>query len=163
MGVINSVLLIVNYLSFIQLGVFNGLNRNISFYKSKGKNYKVQSMVDTSFITSKVVSIISVSIICVVLGWNMWDGLSSPSNVIYGSYFLLLVIMIFLPRNSHYDVTFKSSQEFSTLGKIVLGENISYLLFSLSTVFGAFGESYLQMQINMLLVFFKTKIFSIFL
>ena len=77
MGVINSVLLIVNYLSFIQLGVFNGLNRNISFYKSKGKNYKVQSMVDTSFITSKVVSIISVSIICVVLGWNMWDGLSS--------------------------------------------------------------------------------------
>ena len=141
MGVINSVLLIVNYLSFIQLGVFNGLNRNISFYKSKGKNYKVQSMVDTSFITSKVVSIISVSIICVVLGWNMWDGLSSSSNVIYGSYFLLLVIMIFLPRNSHYDVTFKSSQEFSTLGKIVLGENISYLLFSLSTVFwGIWGK-----------------------
>lgn len=35
LGTINKVLIILSYTSFCQLGVYNGLNRNIAYYKAK--------------------------------------------------------------------------------------------------------------------------------
>ena len=60
MGVINKYLLISTYTSFLQLGVYNGLNRNIAYYKAKGDMQLVQSMVDTSFLVGKIISLINV-------------------------------------------------------------------------------------------------------
>lgn len=42
MGIICNCLLIGTYASFLQLGVFNGLNRNIAYYKAQKKEIIMQ-------------------------------------------------------------------------------------------------------------------------
>ena len=62
MGVYQSILLIGTYVSFLQLGVFNGLNRNIAFYKARNRNDIVQSQVNTAHSVAQIVSLIGLLI-----------------------------------------------------------------------------------------------------
>src|SRR5690554_7074218 len=58
MGIYQSILLIGTYASFLQLGVFNGLNRNIAFYKAQNKHNIVQEQVNTASTVAKFISFI---------------------------------------------------------------------------------------------------------
>lgn len=121
MGIINNVMLIVTYASFLQLGVFNGLNRNISFYKAQNRLDIVQSMVNTSHTVSLIVAGIGAL-------FGVWYGFYvKNSGFLYlMSAILLFCQLVFTPLFTHYDTTYRSGQEFQRLASIKFIESLIY-------------------------------------
>lgn len=114
MGVMQGALLFVTYSTFLPLGVYNGLNRNIAYYKAKDNQEKVQSMVDTSFFVSYIVlSICSIAGL-INLIWNLFCG---DKIHIYAA-LLLFLSLIAGNFSTHYEVTYRSGQEFKRLASI---------------------------------------------
>jgi O-antigen/teichoic acid export membrane protein len=138
-GTIQALLLIGPYVGLLQLGTFNGLNRNLSFYKAQGDNDKVQDMVNASKHVANMVSIAGAIIALFVLFYNLY---MNPVELIIlltcGALFLKLA---FNPQNTHFDTTFRSGQEFKTLGKIKFAENsVNTLIGLLPMVMGYIGR-----------------------
>lgn len=136
MGVICNCLLISTYASFIQLGVFNGLNRNIAFYKAQNKQNVVQNMVNTSHMVAVCVAAIGCAIsvvyaLCVV----------GKGGVYIAGSILLLITLAFTPLSTHYETTYRSGQEFKRLGIIKFKESLLYcIVVFLPSLLGYLGK-----------------------
>lgn len=129
MGVIQSVLLIQVYVGFLHLGVFNGLNRNLAFYKAQGNVLLVQDMVNTTYMVSYVVAIIGALI---SLGLFIYYLIVGKPLVYILSTLLLGALLISQPLTNAIDTTYRSGQEFKRLGVI---KNIETTLYAVFTVF----------------------------
>lgn len=138
-GAIQAVLLIIPYVSLLQLGTFNGLNRNLSFYKAQGDHEKVQRMVNASKLVANLVSVIGGSIAIIVIIYNLFIHTSELIVILTsGALFLSLV---FRPQTTHFDTTFRSGQEFNTLGKIKFAESgVNTLIGLLPITLGYIGR-----------------------
>ena len=121
MGIICNCLLIGTYASFLQLGVFNGLNRNIAYYKAQKKEIIMQQMVNTSHTVALLVSIIGL-IISIIYGLFV---VNKGLVYILGA-LLLIVNLVFTPLSTHYETTYRSGQEFKRLGIIKFKESLIY-------------------------------------
>ena len=115
MGVIQTILLIQTYLQFLHLGVFNGLNRNLAYYKAKNENALVQDMVNTTYFVSFIVAFIGTII---ALSVGLYFFIQNRPVVYIWSSVLLLVTLVFQPIVNAIDTTFRSGQEFKKLGVI---------------------------------------------
>lgn len=138
-GTIQAVLLIAPYVAFLQLGTFNGLNRNLSFYKAQGDNDKVQGMVNASKYVANIVSFVGgVIAVSVIIYYVFID--KSEYIVIFAS-IALLSTLIFSPQSTHFDTTFRSGQEFKKLGNINFVENsVNTLLGFTPIILGYIGR-----------------------
>jgi Membrane protein involved in the export of O-antigen and teichoic acid len=132
MGAIQSVLLIITYVNFLQLGVFNGLNRNIAYYKVQKKHVTVQKMVDTSYFVSKIIAITSFILGACYLTYLI---ICNRQPILIWGAVLLCIMLLFSPLTTHYDTTFRSGQEFKTLGFIKVKESVVYLVTTVLPVF----------------------------
>lgn len=121
MGIICNCLLIGTYASFLQLGVFNGLNRNIAYYKAQKKEIIMQQMVNTSHTVALLVSIIGL-IIGIIYGLFVVN----KGHVYILGALLLIVNLVFTPLSTHYETTYRSGQEFKRLGIIKFKESLVY-------------------------------------
>ena len=128
MGVIQQFLLIQVYLNFMHLGVFNGLNRNLAYYKAKNNVELVQDMVNTTYSVSIIVAFIG-AIVSIVLGLHTL--LSGKSAVYVGASVLLFFLLVFSPLINGIEITYRSGQEFKRLGIIKNIETTLYAVFSL--------------------------------
>lgn len=138
MGVIQTVLLVQTYLQFLQLGVFNGLNRNLAFYKAKKEYDTVQDMVDTTYSVSYIVSLIGGFISLIYLLYYFFTGRSA---VYVFSALLLFVLMVFKPLSTAIETTYRSGQEFKKLGIIRNIETTIHAVLSLlPIVLGYLGK-----------------------
>lgn len=138
-GAIQSILLIAPYVVFLQLGTFNGLNRNLSFYKAQGDLNKVQAMVNASKYVADIVSLIGGVIALAVIAYHVFIGKSELVLIFTG--IALLSTLIFSPQSTHFDTTFRSGQEFKKLGKIKFAENsINTLLGFTPIILGFIGR-----------------------
>jgi O-antigen/teichoic acid export membrane protein len=138
MGIYQSVLIIMTYTNFLHLGVFQGLNRNISYYKAQNRLDKVQNQVNTSNTVAMFISSISFIMGATILSYIYFTG----KGVFYIlAAILLLLNLVITPIKTHIEATFRSSQEFGVLGKIIFKENIIYGLFSLlPIIIGYYGK-----------------------
>ena len=136
MGIICNCLLIGTYASFLPLGVFNGLNRNIAYYKAQKKEIIMQQMVNTSHTVALLVSIIGL-IISIIYGLFV---VNKGLVYILGA-LLLIVNLVFTPLSTHYETTYRSGQEFKRLGIIKFKESwiYSFLVF-LPALLGFLGK-----------------------
>ena len=66
MGLWNFALLIVTYASALQLGVFNGLNRQLPYYTGRGDAEKATSVAEVAYAWCAALSLASVAIVTVV-------------------------------------------------------------------------------------------------
>jgi len=138
-GVFMSFFLLLPYVSFLQLGVFNGLNRNISFLTGMGKTGELKKMIQTSKFISYLVAFISLILIFMY-------GLFQISD--YEDYYLfwlslvtVLIVGFFTPILNHLDVTFRSSQRFKQLGVIRVKESVIAFAMVISViVLGIYGR-----------------------
>lgn len=138
-GAIQAILLIAPYVALLQLGTFNGLNRNLSFYKAQGESEKVQDMVNASKRVASIVSILGGIIALSVILYNTF--LNPAELVIILTSFALFFNLVFRPHVTHFDTTFRSGQQFKTLGKIKFAENgINTLIGLLPMVMGYMGR-----------------------
>lgn len=137
-GIIQSVALIATYFTFLNLGVFRGLNRNIAFYKAQNRPEKVQDMVNSSFWVSKVVGVVG---LCAGLLVLLYFWLNDYDLIYLLSAFSLSVLLFFTPQNMHFDTTFRSGREFKSLGVILIIQNTIFGLANALTIFfGYFGK-----------------------
>jgi O-antigen/teichoic acid export membrane protein len=138
MGIYQSVLIITTYANFMHLGVFQGLNRNISYYKAKNRLDIVQEQVNTSYTVAIFVSIIGFIIGTVIIVYL----LSFNKSIFYILAALLLIINLAVtPLKTHIEATFRSSKEFGILGRIVFKENFVFGFFSLlPIIIGYYGK-----------------------
>ena len=138
MGIYQSVLLLLFYTNFMHLGVFQGLNRNISFYKAKNQLDVVQEQVNTSFTVALFVSIIG------SLGGVLFFiyELFHDRNIYYLLAIVLLIInLVVIPLKTHFEATYRSSSQFGLLGKIIYKENLLFAITSLlPIVIGYYGK-----------------------
>lgn len=123
LGTIQSVLIILPYIAFLHLGVFNGLNRNIAFYKAQNNESKVQAMVNASY-TMAIYNVIIGGLIGIA--YLIYYSFYNPSKIYFLSSILLFLNLVFNPLIVHYETTYRSGQNFKTLGKITIIENIIY-------------------------------------
>lgn len=138
LGVIQTVLLVSTYASFLHLGVFSGLNRNLAFYKAKGEMDVMQDEVNTSYSVSYIVAFVSGIIGVGVLIYYLIRGYS---NIYLLSCILLLANLIFTPLITNIEATYKSGQEFGRLGRIKNIQSVIYFIVSfLPAVIGALGR-----------------------
>lgn len=128
MGVIQTVLLVQVYLNFLHFGVFNGLNRNIAFYKARKEDNLVQDMVNTSYTVSYIVAGIGA---LVAIGFLIYYAVRCETTVYILSSILLLFLLIFQPLNNVVEATFRSGQQFKQLGKINTKASTIYIVLSL--------------------------------
>lgn len=124
-GALQSMMIIAPYLSFLHLGVFNGLNRNIAFYRAQNKEKIVQAMVDTSYTVAWIVSAIGLVTGACVLAYMIYSRGHGPS--VWGAA-SLCAILVFTPTATHFDTTYRSGREFKRLGIICFTEDGIYAL-----------------------------------
>lgn len=137
LGAINRLLVILSYTSFLQLGVHNGLNRNIAYYRARKEEDKVQSMVDTSYFMTIVLSLILVAF---GIGIAIYCYFASVEKITFYASLLLCVLLGFQLLSQHFDVTFRSGQEFKELGKIKWKESFfSIVCLILPALFSSVG------------------------
>ena len=115
LGVIQSVLLISTYTTFLNFGVFSGLNRNLAFYKAKGDIEKMQKEIDTSHSVSLVVGGVGFLIGTGVLVYNL---ITKGTLIYILSSLLLIISLTFYPLTTHIECTFRSGQQFGRYGWI---------------------------------------------
>ncbi len=138
MGVLQSVLLVSAYLSFLHFGVYNGLNRNLAYYKAKNEHDKVQDMVNTTYSVSYAVASVG-AIVGVIIGFY-YLIIGKPLVYLLAS-LLLTINLFFTPLANALDTTFRSGQEFKRLGNIKNIETTIYALLSLlAIILGYIGK-----------------------
>ncbi len=155
MGVIQSLLLVQAYTSFFQLGVFNGLNRNLAYYKAKQEMAKVQDMVNTTYSVSYVVAAVGGLVgLCIFLFY-----LVSGAKIVYIlSSLMLIFFLVFVPLANALDTTFRSGQEFKRLGQIKNIESTIGALLSLLAIFlGYIGKIIADSIKNLISYFMRLK------
>lgn len=138
LGVIQTVLLFFTYASFLHLGVFNGLNRNLAYYKAKGDQETMQDEINTSYTTSYVVSFFSGFLGIGILIYYLTKGYETIYLI---SCILLIANLVLTPLITNIEATYKSGQEFGRLGNKKNVQSIIYLAFSfLPAIIGALGR-----------------------
>lgn len=132
-GLWNSIIVVQSYVFIAQLGVFNGLNREIPYYYGKGELQKVNDYASTALWLSRLL-IISSFILNIVVFVYMFLSNNYEDNVI-----ISVLIIGFIASNQFYDnyliVTFRSSSSFLKLAKIyliqsfIIGASLSFVYF----------------------------------
>lgn len=144
LGVIQAVLLVQTYASFLHLGVFNGINRNLAFYKAKGDVEKMQSQIDTSHTVSVVTAVVGFMIGIVVMIFFYVQG-KPPIYLWSGAY--LTVSLVTIPLTNHLDNTYRSGQQFGLLGTIKNLQSAIYVVLSLlPIILGYIGRILAQIE-----------------
>lgn len=128
LGVIQAVLLVQTYASFLHFGVFNGINRNLAFYKAQGDVEKMQRQIDTSHTVSVVTAFVGLLIGIIVM--ILFYVQRKPSIYLWSGV-CLTVFLVTMPLTNHLDNTFRSGQQFGLLGNIKTAQSVIYFVFSL--------------------------------
>lgn len=143
MGLWNGVTIVAPYISFLQLGLFVALNRELPFLIGKGYRERAVKHVRTAAIYANVVSIIVLTFTTLVLLYFY----IKDKNILY-----LWVILSFgmstalKVKQNFLVVTYRSSNDFKKLGYIYLGIIPIYFL-SILLVYSYSFKGFLIYQI----------------
>ncbi len=138
LGVIQTVLLVATYTSFLGLGIGSGLNRNLAYYKAKGDFVTVQDQVNTAYRFSYLNAAISLLIGIVCFFYYLLNGFK-PIYLL--SCILLIANLVLNPLINTIEVTYKSGQEFGKLGNIKNIQSVVYIVTAfLPAIIGALGR-----------------------
>ena len=135
MGVYQSIILIGTYVSFLHLGVFNGLNRNIAFYKAQNRNDIVQEQVNTAHSVAQIISLVG---LLIGAFYMIYIGYLGKGHVYLLTSLLLIFNLVISPHITQIETTYRSGQDFKALGFILYKENLLYFLTSLLPIFIGF-------------------------
>lgn len=131
LGVWKSVVLIQTYISVLQFGVLDGLNRQYAFYHGAGKDDIAMERAHVVFTFILFVSLLSGLIVLIIAGVSWYSG---SNNKILIALLLFTLQAIATPLWHYYDTLYRSGQMFSTLGWIQFGESV-FLLASVLMVY----------------------------
>lgn len=131
LGIWKSVVLIQAYISILQFGVIEGLNRQYALYRGAGKDDVARERAHLAFTFILFVSLLSGLIVLIIAGVS-WSSGSNDKTLIALLLFTLQALAV--PLSNYYDTLYRSGQLFSTLGWIQFGESV-FLIGSLLLVY----------------------------
>jgi O-antigen/teichoic acid export membrane protein len=113
MGLWNLVLLVSIYAPILQLGVFNGLNRQLPYFMGKGEKQTSLNMAEASYAWCLLLTVASAVITVVVASWYRYSGqlMYSYTTIAIG----FIVVSSWLSQ--YLTVTYRTSAEFGRLAK----------------------------------------------
>jgi O-antigen/teichoic acid export membrane protein len=154
LGKINSLNLILTYTTFLHLGVFNGLNRNLSIYLAQNNINKVQNMFDASFFVAKINSFL-----CLIIGAFTIIYFSINFDIVlFLTSITITVTLILTPYILLLDTTFRSSQSFGIMGIIIIKENFVLLITSFfPAIIGYVGKLISNLLRDLLKIYLRLK------
>ncbi|MEN7551136.1 oligosaccharide flippase family protein [Rapidithrix thailandica] len=146
LGIHQSIMLWTSYLSFLQLGVFNGLNRNLAYYKGANEEEKLRKASSTGFVFSFCVSVVSIIIVILIYNTSSDDQYSEISFLAY----VLLGLTVFTqPIITFFDTLYRTGQDFKKLGGFISTNNAIYLANSLLMFFFGYVGFVIQSAIKL--------------
>ncbi|TLD41227.1 MAG: Membrane protein [Candidatus Jettenia ecosi] len=145
-GLYQSILLWGSYLSFLQMGVFNGLNRNLSYYKGAGRIHELQTAASTGFVFSILVSFIALLIVACI----SFSPINDHSQVAIWAFLLLCLTAFTQPMIIFFDTLYRTGQDFKKLGKFIAIDNSIYSANSLLIVFFGYIGFVIQAAIKVI-------------
>jgi O-antigen/teichoic acid export membrane protein len=125
-GLWNSFSVLLPYALFFQLGIFNGLNRELPFYLGKGNQQTVNDLVASASWLSRLLVLLSVLVLPIVLLVYIFFF---NDQKIYIISILAIGIMIAAQFSSNFlTVTFRARQSFDQLSKAYILQGILILV-----------------------------------
>jgi O-antigen/teichoic acid export membrane protein len=113
MGLWNFVLLISVYTPILQLGIFNGLNRQLPYYMGRGEQEKSLTMASVAYAWGKILTLLS-SLFTILSA--LWYWQAGQTNYCYTAIAIGIIIISSWP--AHYlTVTYRTNEEFGRLAK----------------------------------------------
>lgn len=128
LGVIQTASLLSPYLSFLHLGVYNGLNREYPYLIGRGDTQKAIKLVGASWLVTKWITLISGII---GISFAIYLTLSSADPQLVIAVWFTLPVILSYPFNTHFETLFRTGQDFKNLGKII---GIGYLISLVSVI-----------------------------
>jgi len=125
LGAFQTVMLVLTYASFLQLGVFNGLNRQYAFLLGRGEEQRAQDMVNASFRMTHLAGFLQV---LAGVGFCAWLYYAAADRLLLWGALVILPALFLTPYLAHFDVTYRTSQHFQTLGYFLSFEGFFMLL-----------------------------------
>ena len=157
LGVIQSVLLIATYASFLHLGVFNGLNRNLAYYKAKNEINRMQQEIDTSHYVSIITAIIGGILGLIFLFYYL---LSGKSSIYLYSALLLIATLVLTPLTTHVESTYRSGQQFGSLANIKNFQSAVYFVVSFLPICLGYIGRIIANAVNITIGYFLRAIYT---
>ncbi|HVZ64219.1 MAG TPA: lipopolysaccharide biosynthesis protein [Opitutaceae bacterium] len=130
-GILQTLLLIPTYCSFLHLGVFNGLNRNIAFYSGQKNFERVELMVSTSWSVARGVAALGFVLSVGLAAYYAWAGY--PRLYATGMIFVAAALVC-EPLSQHLEIVYLSTRNFAGLGKRLAWQNLATFVGNLAPV-----------------------------
>ncbi len=124
LGLFNGIALALGYAPFLQLGILNGLNRELPYYAGRGDQERVRELASAAQAWGLLVGGVVCAGLLGVAGWNLaegrlWQAAGWGTNALLG---------IALFYNTHYlQNTFRTSHDFARLSLVGVVENVAAL------------------------------------
>lgn len=130
LGVVQAIMLIPTYVTFLQFGVFNGLNRNLPLFRARKEPEKAQGFVNASAKMARWVALAGA--VVALISVFVFLRRSEDPNYAFVTLFLVPALF-FQPLKLHQDTVYRGMREFERLGKNLHIINWWNLLCSAST------------------------------
>jgi O-antigen/teichoic acid export membrane protein len=137
LGLFNGIGLVIGYAPFLQLGILNGLNRELPYYVGKGDREKAKELASAAQSWALVVGGVTCLVLFGVAGWHLVRG----EWLMAAGWAANAVLTVFLFYNTYYlQMTYRTSQDFARLALFnVIQSAAALLLLVLVAWFGFYG------------------------
>lgn len=137
LGLFNGIGLVLGYAPFLQLGILNGLNRELPYYIGKGDKQHAHDLAGAAQAWALAVgALVGLMLFCVA-GWQLVAG----EYWLAAGWFTNAIMAVFLFYNNYYlQMTYRTSHDFARLALVGVVENaISLVLVILVALMSFYG------------------------
>ena len=136
-GLFGSFALVLGYTRFLQVGIFNGLNRELPYFFGRGDRQRVHELAASA---QTWATILSVAVAAVFAGVAAWYALCRDFSMAvgWGSNAALAVALFF--GTIYLQATYRTAHDFARLSMINVAQNaLALVLVGLVAIWGFYG------------------------
>lgn len=153
LGLFNGIGLVLGYAPFLQLGVLNGLNRELPYYIGAGDNERAQALAATAQAWALIVG---GAVALGLLTFSVWHLINGRMDLAAGWFTNAIGAMLLFYGQMYLQVTYRTGGDFSRLAIMNVVQNASALLLVwmvwLFSFYGLCLRSIIVGAINMILL-----------
>lgn len=137
LGLFNGIGLVLGYAPFLQLGILNGLNRELPYFIGKGDRARVNELAAAAQAWAIAVSAVVSTTLLAVAGWHllrgaMWEAAGWATNAV--------MAFILFYSTTYLQTTYRTAHDFARLAMVNVVQNaVALVLVVLVAVLSFYG------------------------
>jgi O-antigen/teichoic acid export membrane protein len=137
LGLFNSLGLVLGYAPFLQLGILNGLNRELPYYVGKGEHQRVRELAAAAQAWALM---LSAALSAGLLALAAWSLLCGNAQVAAGWATNALAAFFFFYGATYLQVTYRTGHDFARLAMVNVAQNaVALALVALVALLSFYG------------------------